>query len=463
MLKFIFLVERQTMYNKQSIYSFKKVTYLCVLLSALMLNNNITHASDTLTLSDVIPLGLKNNYDISLQRLDTQKSTNNLILGTGYLLPKVDARASSNYSWTNDYRSTSVSGSQGQNGGDYQTSAISAEINANWTLFDGFRMFRGKKLLHTYAELGTEQLRVEVENATVKIIQSFFNVVLQQHMVGLAQKQLTFSHQRLEREKSRSDLGRAKKREFLNAKVIVNNDQSNLKKQNLLLKQAKNNLNVLLGRKPDEKIILPSRIELPEYNYTHAEINKLTFERNSTVKLLKLRLKTSELNLKVKKAALSPLLIASGSYRYSARSNDYRNYKTESANGVPSIGLALQWNLINGFSKNVGIRNAQLDLEKSELEKAKYTLQLEALIQQKWDNLEYSYKQVEFEREALDLAQQNIDISNDLFALGSLTGVAFREAQLLYQNAAVRYQNSIVKARISLAELEQLAGVIRIE
>lgn len=435
----------------------KKRCFLVMILLIFVLANMLK-AEDTLTLKKALALSLKNNFSIIMEKNSSTQAQNNLILGIGYLLPQINTSATVNRSWETNMQISAKS--------DYRVtrkSASNAAINANWTLFDGFRMFRGKELLQVTADLAEEQEKITIEQSVIALIGAYCNVVLQQELVALASEQVVLSQQRHEREKNRAQLGRAGTRAVLNAEVLLNSDKSFFEQQQLILKQGQNNLNLILGRDPHSPITVVTDIMLPEMKYKRENLEKKIINRNSSLKLLELRIKTSELDLAIKKAAFSPILSATGSYTYNYAHSDNKLLETTRENRGPTIGLNLQWPLLNGFSRKVAVQNAKLAVENSHLAKQEYKLQLQALVQQRWNNVTYTYRQVEFDRKAMDLARQNVTISSEMFHLGKLTGLAFREAQLGLQNAARNYLNSMVRARVSMAELEQLLGTIRVD
>ena len=86
------------------------------------------------TLAEVIATGLENNYNLKIARNEEAMSANNATAANAGYLPTVNASAG--------YSGTVDTGNGGQLG-----HGVQAGVNAEWTLFDGF------KIQATYSKL----------------------------------------------------------------------------------------------------------------------------------------------------------------------------------------------------------------------------------------------------------------------------------------------------------------------
>jgi outer membrane protein TolC len=67
---------------------------------------------------------------------------------------------------------------------------------------------------------------------------------------------------------------------------------------------------------------------------------------------------------------------------------------------------------------------------------------------------------IAFEKESSDAAKLNMDRAVDMYRLGSIAGIEFREIQRSYLSAEIRRLSALYQAKISEITLLYLAGKI---
>lgn len=418
-------------------------------------------SAEILTLEQAIDIALSKNFGIRIQKNSTKQSENNKILATTSLLPTVDATGTIGYSWKNDF----IDDPTNVSGGNTDGYAATAGIDVNWILFDGLRMFKAYDLVYNQADLGKVSEKANIEKTVVQVVAAYYNVASQTKMLLIAKDQLKISQERLIRSKTRAEMGRIVKRELLSAEVSVNDDLSSVEKQKLILSLAKNNLNILLGQEPDVAFDVESEIVLPEVTMAKEEYVAEALKRNSDVEMLKLQIEMADNYVAIKRSAYWPMLIANGGYDLLSNKTTLQrtSFENEIKTGTASVGLVLQWSLWNGLNDKVATTNAKIDQQNAELNLKNYKLQLKSLVMQKWDEVQFNYRQTDFNKKSLQLADENLKISQEMYNIGKLTDVQFRESQLAKSGAAMTYELSMLQAKISLTELEQMIGAIKID
>jgi len=418
---------------------------------------------EVLTLEQAMQEALKSNYDIRIQRNSTQQTENSRILKYTYLLPTVDATAGINRAYTDDLIESPAT-FPGSPAGDFVTDSRNAQVAVNWTLFDGFRMFRAMELVDTQGDLGQDQLQAQVEELALQVIQSYYTLTVQHTMLQVLQDQESISRSRYDKAQMRHEMGRAVRRELLSAEVAWQSDLSALEQQSNAVEQARRNLNQVLGRSPEEVTGVVDSISMPQTNHSEEYFMENAFEKNSTLLSIKKQIELAEQNLGIQKANYWPMLIASGSYGYNWSVSDYdTGSDSERENLTGQVGLSLRWNLFNGLSDHVSVKNARLDQQNAEIQKASWENQLRSLVHKNWLDFQHYSKQMEYDSRAVEAARQNLEISEELFQLGRINDTQFREAQTNYASTQSRRLSTLLNAQISLTMLQQLAGEIRIQ
>ena len=147
--------------------SLKKSLFSALLTLCFSLSLN---AQQALSLSDAIMKGLENNYRIEISELQRDIAANNNDWAIAGRYPTINLTANSN----NNYRNSSNPGSVLRESNTFNV-GITPGIQANWVLFDGYRVNITKKQLEGQQQLSEGNIKVAVENT----MQSVHSGILQ--------------------------------------------------------------------------------------------------------------------------------------------------------------------------------------------------------------------------------------------------------------------------------------------
>jgi outer membrane protein TolC len=431
----------------------KKIVFITLFLSLKIF------AQSEMTAEDAIKLGLQNNFDIQIARNNVEIAENNKGKGTAGFLPIVDA--SGNFQYSTSDQETNSPFSFGKS----TTDGYGGQILLNWTLFDGFHMFTAKRQFNALAKLGEEQSRNLIETTVVNILRAYFNLVQQEQLQDVAQNALSVSEQRLNKEKVRREVGGSSSTDLLNAQVSFNTDRSQLLSQELNVQVALKDINILLGQQPDRKVSVQKEIPTSILRLSLQEINDLAFERNSALKVVEQNKKVSDLNVSLAKSAFSPRLFLNGTYGYSDRNTASGRFDSDisTQSTDKSVGLTLSFNLFNGFRHKIDVQNAQLEAKNQELAYQNYKNQLAGLVQETYETFQKRQELVKLEMQNTQAAEQNLQLQQDRYDIGTSSSLEFRDAQVNLTRAQTALITARFQARISFLEIEQLIGRIAIE
>ena len=425
----------------------------------LLLTCASSSAAQEMTVEDAIMLGLKNNYDIQIARYSAQIAANDKGKGTANFLPVIDVDSSFRYDAINKTTGSPLSF------GNSDTRTWASQLSLKWTLFDGFRMFVDKGRFNRLAELGEAQARNIIENSIVGILVAYFNLVQQEQLLEVAQNTLEISETRLNKERVRRDVGGASSTDFLNAQVSYNNDKGLVINQELRVTVALNELNIALGQKPDTEIEVDKEINIPPLSKSFEEILTMALERNSGLIVAQKSREISQKEVKLAKSNFSPRLSLNSSYIYADRtiSGSARfgeDINTKSRDGL--IGLNLSWNLFNGFRHKIELENAQIDAKSDELSYRDTRNRLEGLLREVYQTFHKRLELIELEEQNVVAAQQNLQLQQDRYDIGSATFLEYRDAQVNLSRAQTTLIIARFQSRITRLEIERLTGNLEI-
>jgi outer membrane protein TolC len=416
------------------------------------------YAQQPLTLEDAIRIGLQRNFDVRIARNNARIADNNSGIGTAGFLPTVNL--SGNY----QSASTDESSNSASSFGDSDTESWGGTISLEWTLFDGFKMFVERKKYYELAKLGEYQARYLIENSVVAIARAYFDLVQQEKLLDAAKENKDISETRFQKEAVRKELGGSSSTDYLNAQVAFNRDRSTLLSQELNVITARKDLNVLLGRNPDEQITVVKEIVITPLGHDFTDILESALENSSELKVAKQNKKIADREAGSAYSDFLPRLSLNASYGYADRtitSNLTDDIITERYDAT--IGLNLSFNLFNGGRDRIAWQNARLESESQQLALEDTRNRLEGMTREAYEAFENQMELVGLEQQNEQTARQNLELIQEKYRIGAVSSLEFRDAQVSLLNAQVSLITAKYQARITRIQIEQLTGEIDID
>ncbi len=410
--------------------------------------NNLLHAQELLKLDEAVAIALQKNHQIKINRNTARMSRNNAHPGNAGLLPKLDVQAGA------DYSEQTLQTPGGEN--KERSTFNSARIVLSYNLFNGLGSYFILKSLHAQAESGQLAARQDIELTLSRVIAAYYKVAAAEEVLQIRHDALQISRERLQRINKKSVYGQADKIAVLNAKVDFNTDTTAYLNADLLLTEARRNLNLLLGRDVNLDFTVDTQVPFITMP-SREELKQSAFHHNASLLLTRNQLKQAKYALRQAQSVYSPRLDLSSAYGYSQNTADL-SLAMDNPNRSLSAGLSLTFNLFNGFQNRIQSQNARIGLKNQQifLEKAKLNLEKDL------DNAYTAYRNqryiLELEQTNLDAAELNFKRSQELYNLGHLTATDFRAAQLNLIQARYRLSQAKFQAKSAETELLRLSG-----
>ncbi len=124
---------------------------ILILQSLLFLLNGSLFSQNLLTMEEAVKTALENNYGIKLIKVDQVASRLNNTLGNAGFLPDISMNLGRNYN-VNNTRQEFFNGDI-REGDNVQSNTLNTNIQLNWTIFDGMRMFVRKDMQRKEEEI----------------------------------------------------------------------------------------------------------------------------------------------------------------------------------------------------------------------------------------------------------------------------------------------------------------------
>lgn len=411
-------------------------------------------AQDTLTLEQAVEMGLKNNYDILIEKKNQAIDENNVHLGNAGFLPTLDIDATQTNSVTNT-KQDFLSG-ETINRNNATTNEFNARVELRWTLFDGLEMFTTYDQLEEIHEKGRQEYRQTVLASVTDLIQQYYEIAWQRQQLETLQEALKLSRSRKEVAKTNYNVGSGSKLDYMQARVDFNSDTSELINQRESVAAAKVRLNELMGRSVETdfhvKDTIPVRDRLP-----YQQLVENMIDRNPSLNISKQNRRISNLEKKKVKAKRYPDIGFQGGYDYFWSQSEAGFVAENRANGF-DYGLFLTYPIFDGFNISRQKQNAKIAIDRSNLEYEQARQRLRGDLRVTYTNYANNFSQMKLERQNLQVAQESYQVARESYKLGNTSYLEMKEAQNNYLEARERLVNSRYETKQAEIKLLKLSG-----
>ncbi|AXG69211.1 outer membrane protein TolC [Kordia sp. SMS9] len=408
------------------------------------------------TQNEVIQLVLQNNYDVlvSVNEIETAKN-NTSIYNTGYL-PTVTTSASATYDENNVDAET-------QEGDPFVidgavTENYNATVSLNYTVFDGFnRRYNFKKLQETQG-LTELQARQTIENTLLQVYTSYFEIARLSENTKNLSETLAISRQRLERTQYNFEFGQATKLDVLTAEVDRNNDSISYLDSQRLLKNAKRDLNILMGTDVSEiNYEVDTNIDYT-FDLTLEDLQENLQQNNVQLLQIEKNIAINAYDIKMNKSGWLPTISADGSYSVGRSNSDQAfAFASQTTNGF-GVGLNLTWDVFDGGKTKTRVQNAKIALDSENIRKQQTSQQLLRDLNNTWETYQNALYTIRVQEMNLETNVQSFQRTEEQYKLGQVITLDFRQAQINLLNAKLNLSQAKYDAKNSELQLLQMAG-----
>lgn len=425
---------------------------------AVALNN--VEAQTLLTPEQSVATALKSNYNILLKQNDSAVYALDNKYANSAFLPSLNASASTLFN-NNNTRQTLADGTQKSQTG-ISSNNIQSSLNMNWVLFDGLKMFATRDKLKAYTELGSLELKQELEDVISQTLIAYYSIVAEKQQLRAIEEQMALNRELVAQAEKKLNVGLAAKPELLTARTDLNAQQAARLSQINKIDILKNELNKLMAvpAAGDYEVIdtIPINKDL-----NLDEIYAAAIKNNPSINIAKKNIEISKFVLKEKKADRFPVLSANAAYNFTRNKNQLainnftpllnRNYGF-------NYGLTATIPLFNKFNVKRQIEQAELDINYAGIVLQQQVLSTDININSAYKNYVLSLSTLALEEENILMAKENVSIAAERNRLGLSTILDLRETQKTLDLAFTRLIRARYNSKAAEIELKKLAGIL---
>lgn len=427
----------------------KEISLLILALSVM-----VSAFGQELRLDEAIKIALANNHNILISTENNYATQKGIHIGAVGYLPSVDASGSASYSSSVSNQEFATNAFPDVKDQEAASSNTSAKITASYMIFNGFGRARSYSKLKESGKFSDLQTKISIESTLLQVVNSYFDVVQKSAQEKLLENNVSISKDRLNRVETNYNYGNGGKINVLNAKVDFNNDSSSLINASLALKQAKHQLNFLLGRAIDSTFDVSSEIEIPTLQGLDFYKERVK-TNNSSIILSEVQLNMAAIDRKINQSNFMPVISSQINYGYSGAGNEVGIVQKSSSVGY-TAAISLSWNLFDGLKRKKALEQAKILIDVNTTKKAQAILNVDMELQNYYHALQTNLSLITLEQENLRLAKLNLQKSKELFYNGTINNIQFRQAQLNLIQVQNKINNYKYMAKIYEYQLMRL-------
>ncbi len=336
----------------------------------------------------------------------------------------------------------------------------SMTLRYNQTLFDFGRSWNVIKRAKASYDASSQGLIAARHNVYATVMQRYLELLKAQKLEQEYVEAVERSNGELKRTQSMFEIGSIAQIDVYRQEVNLGRDEINLVVQQNIVKVAAGNLNVAMGREPDEPIHIADiemtgkALDFPlQEAYTIAEGN------NPGLRQFEFDMKGAEYGRKVAKGSFWPSIGVGATYSRDNENLD-RVYGALNQNYFLSVGASVSFNLFNGFSDAAELsrQSANYSIARENWVGERRKLQLR--VKQAYLNLQGYNRITSINETMLRSAAEEYRLAQERYRVGAGTQLEVTEAQVSLTRARVQVVSSKYDAMIAKAQLDAAMGTV---
>jgi outer membrane protein len=463
------------------------MTMRSIFVAVLLVGCFMLKAQEQLSLGRALELGLQNNLDVQIQKLEIDIAERNNTWGQAGAFPAVNLSANQNNSIT-ERKPANPFAVAGRNISDN----LNGQLDVQFILFDGFFIRLSKRRLEQLERLSYGNATLVIESVIQSIILSYYQSLLESQRTMVRKRVMDFSRERLEYVKLRKELGGAITFDVLQEQNNYLTDSTNYLLQEQIYINSLRNLNLLLNEPMTKAFTLTDSLQFIDEAYDlTAMAEKMsstnTNLRNQYINQELLRIATGSA-LSDRYPTLSLNFGANGSLdrlnaNFGSNTGPDVTNTVGYVNGDPAFpvtntvpsrilvnqtndgysygaygNFSLRYNLFNGGQISRNIENARVRERITQLDTDQLKLSLQNDLLITYDNYNLLRQLAQIARVKLQAAELNLSLANERYKNGALSAIDLRIVQENYQSAALENYLAIFSVLARRTDLVRLTG-----
>lgn len=417
---------------------------------------NTTIAQSTvLTLDEAIARALQQNFGVKVLQNEVQIATNNAVKGNAGFLPTVTVNVAETPSLGLTYQSF-AGGTRADVNATNITNNLNANVQLQWTLYDGRRMFLELDRLKELKGLSEITVKIRSELIIADVMRAYYNVIRQQELFKGIQEQMDLFEERLRIAQTRLEVGKGNQLDVLQAQSDLNVQKTQLTRQKQAIGLAKMTLNQAMTTDLNLDYNINDSFRLTN-DFDLQNLINTSYQQNLAVGLLKKQEGILMLTKQEIESLKKPRLTFNSALNFNRNDNTAGLFLVNQNSGL-NAGLALTYPLYEGGNIKRQSENAKVGIVSLQIQQKQLEFELSSGLTIAYQNFKNATEILREEEENMQIARQSISIAMERFRLSRSTILELKQIQQTYDNALVRAIAAKFEAKAAEIELMRISG-----
>lgn len=443
-------------------------------------------------------IALKNNPSIKIAEKSVKSAQAKIIESRGGLMPTIDAFSSLEHSWDlqkskipnflkptlapNNLaigNSLKILGNEMNNQDliahgngliqsaelmpDYMEMAFGLEntlvagVKLEQPIFVGGALWKSYQISKIIRNIAYKQLEVAIQNLLDNVTQAYYFTLYAKSAKVVSKEALVSAEENLTQVKKFYDSGKASRLDLLRAEVQLENLRPALISAENRLTLAYSRLNIIMGFKESESIIVSDKMEYKESPLQKMKLEELVDlakRSRPEIDILKYQQQISNKQLMVARGAYLPAVTLGSTYQYIGMRNNL-DFVEDDFNKSFSTSLSISLPLFTGFKRNAKIQ--QVKIQRNELEDRMNStvdgIKLE--VEEAYFSMSEAEKKVQTQKKAIEQAKEALRLATLMYKEGGATQLDVLNSNLSLNTARMNYQESLFEFNTAISKLSK--------
>ncbi len=318
-------------------------------------------------------------------------------------------------------------------------------------------VYKAMSLTKSDMELAVEKSRGSRLDLINQVTKAYYQLMLAQDSYEVLNDNYRLAEANFNIVNAMYEQGRVSEYDKISAEVQKNSAWPSVVSGKNGVELAQLQLKVLMGITADVKFVINDNLKNYEGEMAKAANAEIDLSSNSSLRQIDLQGELLHKQRKMLQTSFQPTLALVGNYQYQSISNTNWNLKNYNWSDAATITLSLSIPIFkaNNFTQLKSNRIQQTQLAETRVNTERMlSMQAQSYI----DNMTASAEQLQSSKNAVELAEKGLEISQKRYDVGRGTILELTNSQVSLTNVKLSYNNTIYDYLVAKSELNKVLG-----
>ena len=318
-------------------------------------------------------------------------------------------------------------------------------------------VYQTMSLTKSDLQLAVEKSRGSKIDLVNQVTKAYYQLMLAQDSYNVLNENYKLAETNFNIVNAMYEQGRVSEYDKISAEVQKNSARPSVVSGKNAEEIAKLQLKVLMGITADVDLVIDDNLKNHEAEMTMAANNEIDLSNNSSLRQIDMQGELLGRQRKLMKTSYLPTLALVGSYQYQSMSNT--NWEVNKFNWSNASSLTLSLNIpIFKASNQTQLKSNKIQQYQLAETRINTERMLGMQAQSYIDNMTKSAEQLQSNKNAVELAQKGLEISQKRYDVGRGTILELTNSQVSLTNVKLSYNNTIYDYLVAKSELNKVLG-----